>query len=714
MSRLYVQRFLFITLTLTAACGSETAGVGGAPDSTLRRGEPSAVTAAGETFTVSLPGVTIRKSPYDPYGILHWDETHPADAITVPNGRPIYALLVSGYTANTELDELYYYDFAKYVAEQGGYVHFAWWNNLLAPYMERPLHDGNSSPGWDIVPPFSKALEVLLAPTFIPNFAVYGEKALPREDNQFQADAKAFLRAIRRNNPNARIVIVGHSMGGGAVSRLGSDPAIADLDIDILAPIDPVGNRSWPATSLVHEARSDFNWTRWRATRNEFLGYRQKDCVRGGGIFGNMCKNYATSSFSLPVHKCRAIGPWRNDPSISSVLFAWVPSLDPLYCPGPYIHNPAPRTFGTNIKYLYHRYQREFLFPFDFGDNQYFRHWAPRVTSNRVEDGNNFQKPVVTCADGADPLIPAIQCHSQDGHGEIIGARQYDLDTGKKELVFYATKVTGNWPKFSPGESAQNRSLRRDLVRTFVETGDAGGHAPRYPQLDMVSADLIRIARMFGKPVAVAGGPYTGKGCAPILFDASGSYDTDGQIVSYAWDFDNDGVIDATGTTPTVEHAYEASYVGIARLVVTDNDGNTDEATAAVAVLALPATTPPEITSIQATPDVLWAPEHVMVPVNVSVTLAVPCATTCRIVDVQSNEDEDESGSGHTEDDWEITGDLSVNLRAERSGGDTGRVYTITVECTNPIGKTATASVQVVVPHDQGHGEGHDGEGHDS
>jgi hypothetical protein len=42
-------------------------------------------------------------------------------------------------------------------------------------------------------------------------------------------------------------------------------------------------------------------------------------------------------------------------------------------------------------------------------------------------------------------------------------------------------------------------------------------------------------------PVAKANGPYSGTVGSPITFDASGSYDPDGSIVSYEWDWNNDG-----------------------------------------------------------------------------------------------------------------------------------------------------------------------------
>lgn len=55
-----------------------------------------------------------------------------------------------------------------------------------------------------------------------------------------------------------------------------------------------------------------------------------------------------------------------------------------------------------------------------------------------------------------------------------------------------------------------------------------------------------------------------------VRFDASTSFDADGQIVTYEWDFNNDGVIDAEGVV--VDHIFETSGTFTVTLTVTDND----------------------------------------------------------------------------------------------------------------------------------------------
>ena len=61
-----------------------------------------------------------------------------------------------------------------------------------------------------------------------------------------------------------------------------------------------------------------------------------------------------------------------------------------------------------------------------------------------------------------------------------------------------------------------------------------------------------------------------------IRFDASASYDPDGTIVSYSWDF-GDGTI---GTGVIVDHVYADNGIYTVTLTVTDNDDATGSATA--------------------------------------------------------------------------------------------------------------------------------------
>ena len=83
-------------------------------------------------------------------------------------------------------------------------------------------------------------------------------------------------------------------------------------------------------------------------------------------------------------------------------------------------------------------------------------------------------------------------------------------------------------------------------------------------------------------------------------------------------------------------------------------------------------------------------------PVSVEVSVADNCTSSCQIVQVTGND-------GASAADWQITGDLTLNLRADRSGGaKNGRTYTVALQCTDDANMTAMKTVAVIVPHDQG------------
>jgi hypothetical protein len=137
----------------------------------------------------------------------------------------------------------------------------------------------------------------------------------------------------------------------------------------------------------------------------------------------------------------------------------------------------------------------------------------------------------------------------------------------------------------------------------------------------------------------------------------------------------------------------------------TDSHGNTAFGSFEVTVTG--DTTPPHIASIRATPSVIEKADHKLVPARVVVDAvdASDPQPRCTIFDVTANEPIDGPGSGNTDFDWRILGELELELRAERSGQGNGRIYTIHVSCTDASGNAATASVDVTVPKGTGSDE---------
>lgn len=68
-----------------------------------------------------------------------------------------------------------------------------------------------------------------------------------------------------------------------------------------------------------------------------------------------------------------------------------------------------------------------------------------------------------------------------------------------------------------------------------------------------------------------------------ITFNASNSYDPDGYITNWSWDFENDGTVDALGKVVT--HAYNDAGMYRVKLQVQDNDSIISNCTEDVIVL---------------------------------------------------------------------------------------------------------------------------------
>jgi len=132
-------------------------------------------------------------------------------------------------------------------------------------------------------------------------------------------------------------------------------------------------------------------------------------------------------------------------------------------------------------------------------------------------------------------------------------------------------------------------------------------------------------------------------------------------------------------------------------VVVSASNGRTTPATCSTTVTVVD-TTPPTVTQISVTPKTLWPPDHRMVPVSIFIDVADNCdpLPVAHISGVTSDE-----GQNRFAPDWEITGPLSLNLRAERLGSKEGRKYTIVVEVKDSSGNAVYTSVDVAVPHDR-------------
>lgn len=201
--------------------------------------------------------------------------------------------------------------------------------------------------------------------------------------------------------------------------------------------------------------------------------------------------------------------------------------------------------------------------------------------------------------------------------------------------------------------------------------------------------------------------------CAESVIYTATVTDADGDAVEVVWTLNGEEVqvdqIAAADPTSGAELEYTAVLPeGVNTLTVTATDSEGEVSTCS-STITVTDTTPPVIVSASVNPKELWPPNHKMIPVRVSAVVTDACSeTTWKIVSITSSEAVDVIGSGNTAPDWQITGDETANLRAERSGTNkAGRVYTITIQATDEAGNvSAPTTVAVTVPHDKGKGKG--------
>jgi endo-1,4-beta-xylanase len=115
-------------------------------------------------------------------------------------------------------------------------------------------------------------------------------------------------------------------------------------------------------------------------------------------------------------------------------------------------------------------------------------------------------------------------------------------------------------------------------------------------------------------------------------------------------------------------------------------------------------TTPP-LLDVALSPQMLWPPNHKLVPVEAAIRVSDGCdpSPAVRLVSVTSSEPDNATGDGNTTGDIQGADfgqdDRSFSLRAERRGSGKGRTYAVTFEAEDASGNRTTRTVVVNAPH---------------
>lgn len=151
----------------------------------------------------------------------------------------------------------------------------------------------------------------------------------------------------------------------------------------------------------------------------------------------------------------------------------------------------------------------------------------------------------------------------------------------------------------------------------------------------------------------------------------------------------------------TFEYTPNENYFGTDSFTYFVNDGSEDSNTATVSITVNAVNDAP-VCSEGSDLGTLWPPNHKMKSIDVSLeaTDVDEDDLSFTILSVFQDEPVDAKGDGKTSPDAEIIDEDTVEVRAERSGNENGRVYHIAVQASDGE-LSCTGTFTVGVPHDK-------------
>jgi len=184
-------------------------------------------------------------------------------------------------------------------------------------------------------------------------------------------------------------------------------------------------------------------------------------------------------------------------------------------------------------------------------------------------------------------------CHT----GSIPTRNGYGADVGACGNPLSITNAEDEDSDTQGGAGGPNPSVGGLNLAEITAGAQPGWCEPATPFCDNVGTPPANINGPLDPPagnqppVADPGGPYTGEAGSAVQLDGSASFDPDGNVASYDWDF-GDGN-NGTGVSPL--HTYNAAGNYTTSLVVTDNQGASSPASTAQVTISEPVVNLPPV-----------------------------------------------------------------------------------------------------------------------
>ena len=186
-------------------------------------------------------------------------------------------------------------------------------------------------------------------------------------------------------------------------------------------------------------------------------------------------------------------------------------------------------------------------------------------------------------------------------HASMVAMNEMKWQKGATKAIILLTDAGYHEPDKVDGSTlaaVAKRSLEIDPVNVYpvvehhladsytdVAKQTSGQVVVSGDENDIVAALDKALTKIKNRPNAkLKIGEYYAEVGQKITFDASDSYVVGGKITKYEWDFDGDGKIDQTTTTPVTSHVYNEKFDGIMQVRMSANNDTVSNISAPVKV----------------------------------------------------------------------------------------------------------------------------------